>query len=238
MTENELEKSSSWDCRCEQTGFFQDGFPFEEGYPERVDRSSAYALITRNGERRIAHFYPGELMEGQSRWVPLDGGMQVGPQVVVAWREIAEQELIDCSLAQVMGAKYREATRLVLENQLGSPADACKLIGMPSVSELVEVLLGDKDGIMSCNGEYPHFHDPARELLMRFASRRIRPVRIILALGIALIANGESPGVEDLSGSPDDVEGILKRIELLCPYCHGKQGEIQCQDCHGKGILV
>ena len=91
MAERELEKSPHWDEQVEREGFRRDGFPFDEGFPQRpVGR--VYEIIERDGIKSdaivdLSRQYRNEGIEWQTL-----GGRNIYRHVVVGWREKPQEQ--------------------------------------------------------------------------------------------------------------------------------------------------
>jgi hypothetical protein len=86
---SELQKSINWDDRENIMGFLDDGFPFDEGWPQcGPGETKFFDIITRNGQKHTAYidFSTQYRAEGLN-WFSLSIGSIVSEFTVIAWRE-------------------------------------------------------------------------------------------------------------------------------------------------------
>ena len=93
MTEVKLEQSPNWEKHKNTQGFIEEGFPFHEGFPRNIRRSSGelslFTLITRDGERHVAEVDTSTQYRAEGlNWTTYPERRVIYPHTVVAWNEL------------------------------------------------------------------------------------------------------------------------------------------------------
>lgn len=91
-----LEKSPNWDNVKDSQGFIEEGFPFNEGFPQRASAygDSEYTLVFRDGTRLTGYpdysrMYMAEGVEWKIKQPSSFRGL--AQHVIAAWCENPEQ---------------------------------------------------------------------------------------------------------------------------------------------------